>query len=178
MPINWFQYRIAILNSKYVCKYEIAQIENIKFITVVKVLFIFCLLINIFNAHPNDNCLGSQYIHCRNFCNVSAKGECKKYNLYGKYLQKIHNKWIKWLNGNIHGSKNINLMQYDKGNSNYSTKEYILNKILCDKSVDIACISEANLTREYLQKDNIIQGYTCELNLMSNEIWCLEIFYL
>ena len=61
-------------------------------------------------------------------------------------------------------------MQYNKGSSSYATKEHFLNQIIIDKNIDIACISEANITQQYLLNNNIIAGYSCETKSMSDQL--------
>ena len=61
-------------------------------------------------------------------------------------------------------------MQYNKGNSSYSTKEHLLNYNITNHNVDIVCISEANLTETYIKDNNTINGYSCETKPMSDTV--------
>ena len=60
---------------------------------------------------------------------------------------------MKAYNGNITNINKIQMMQHNKGKSAYSTKEHFLNEAINTHNIDIACISEANITNNYL-KDN------------------------
>ena len=74
------------------------------------------------------------------------------------------------VNGNTQNINHINLMQYNKGSSNYATKEHFLNQIITDNKIDIAYISEANLSQSYISNSNIITGYSCETKPMTDNI--------
>ena len=58
-------------------------------------------------------------------------------------------------------------MQYNKGNSSYSTKEHLLNHIISNHNIDIVCVSEANLTESYLKDNNLISGFSCKTKPMN-----------
>ena len=81
-----------------------------------------------------------------------------------------HNKLMKIYNGNISSIKSLKIMQYNKGSSDYSKKEHILNKHITDKHIDIACISEANISESYLANNDVLSGYICESKPMSDRI--------
>ena len=66
---------------------------------------------------------------------------------------------MKIINGNIGSIKSLEIMQYNKGSSDYNKKELILNKHITDKRIDIACISEANISEKYLANNNVLSGY-------------------
>ena len=53
------------------------------------------------------------------------------------------------INGNNGNINKLNIMQYNKGNSIYQNKDHLLNKIILDNKIDIACISKANLRESY-----------------------------
>ena len=81
-----------------------------------------------------------------------------------------HNKYMKAYNGNISSINKINMMQYNKGNSAYATKEHFLNEAIIKHNIDIACISEANITNNYLENNKVIDGYICETKPMSDKL--------
>ena len=43
--------------------------------------------------------------------------------------------------------------------------------IIIEQKIDIACISEANLSQKYLESNNLIQGYICETKPMSDTVY-------
>ena len=80
---------------------------------------------------------------------------------------KDHNKIMRAINGNIN---KLNIMQYNKGNSIYQNKDHLLNKIILDNKIYIACISKANLRESCKSNNNILIGYQCETKPMSHEV--------
>ena len=62
-------------------------------------------------------------------------------------------------------------MQCNKGISSYKTKEHLLSDIIVRNSIDIAYISEANITKSYLSNNYVINDYDIETKPMHSLIY-------
>ena len=116
-----------------------------------------------FKYYDNVTMIGSRNVA---ICNVIGRYICNACPFIVNYM-KNHNKHMKSVNGNIAHIKRLNIMQYNKGSSSYKTKEHIMKKHILDNRIDIACISEANLSQKYLQNNNVLSGYICETKPMA-----------
>ena len=87
-------------------------------------------------------------------------------NNYSKYLQKYNNKLIKIINGNRVKLNKIKIMQYNKGNSNFSNHIQHFQNIMDAHDPQIMCVSEANIKSKDVDSFfNHFPGYSIEINL-------------
>ena len=74
------------------------------------------------------------------------------------------------LNGNKIKNTKLNLLQINKGNSNFQTKLNEINSTIQTYHPDIMCISEANLKQSNKSLVNKYPDYNFEFNKLSNSI--------
>ena len=164
MPICPIQYRNVISNFQTSSKIKIFNYSK----PDVNIRMIFLLLLVLTNIQPNyerANIMSNNF----NDTKHSYTDRDTIHNIV--HTARIsHNRYMKAYNGNINGITKINMMQYNKGNSAYATKEHFLNEAIIKHNIDIACISKANITTNYLQNNNVINGYICETKPMSDTI--------
>ena len=97
------------------------------------------------------------------------KYDTETHHNYTHITRKLHNHYMRSVNGNITNINHINLMQYNKGSSNYATKEHFLNKIITDNNIDIGI---ASLCLASICFSFTIKGYPCVINLKKKGISC------
>ena len=76
----------------------------------------------------------------------------------------------KVINGNTNSDKNIKIMPYNNGNSNYDNGIHKIQYIIQNHQSDIMCISEANINNKYNSNINNIPEYNIILNKQFNLI--------
>ena len=170
MPDSYIQHRVNISNYLIHCsKIRSNKLCDRPMKIKITVLFIICLILS--QTSCGSSVSGKSNTVFGGMKRIVLSGrECLQTSTYSKTLQVNHNSLMKSKNGNVRASTKLNLLQYNKGISNYKTKEPILNKVILDNNIDVACISEANITNSYLDNNNILVGYTCETNKMSEVI--------
>ena len=181
MTISIEQYRISIANYIPVSfkPYKGKQSQKSPRYSYFLVILI---LLTLIPRHYTQSDNTHQYQH-HNTLDITDEyhdklidnGNCKTKNGLNSFIfiynvRKNNDKSFKSTNGNIKNVNKINLMQYNKGNSSYSTKDHLLNHIISNHNMDIVCVSEANLTESYITDNNLISGFSCKTKPMSDTV--------
>ena len=172
MPVSFFQHRVAISNVspfrnvKSRIKYNYSYSKGNSRSSILRYFIICIIFIFWYNNSKGVIFQNSKYkaLKARDIIFYTEHD-------HHRYLQRINNKLIKSINGNRNKFNKIKIMQYNKGNSNFSNHTHFFQNILEAHQPHIMCVSEANFKRKDREHYfNDFLGYKIETNLQYEKI--------
>ena len=171
MPNNYLQHSIGIESVAPVC-----MNKNTNIFSGIKCKVRYCKLHNyfaiifliIFTAASASNHIYNHSYNIDNNNNIGTILNC--HSGHKLYIKSNINHINKMINGNTNSDKNLKIMQYNIGNSNFENSIHKLQHIIQNHQPDIMCISEANISNKYDFNINNFLGYNIILNKQYNII--------